>query len=301
LHGDLRNPSDIESLPACDWIIDAAANPNVLAGIDGKTSSRQLVEHNLTGTTNLLEFAKHWKSGLILLSTSRVYSIAALAKISVKQQGQRFVPALEQAFPIGATERGISEDFSTEPPLSLYGATKRASEILALEYAETFGLPLFINRCGVLAGAGQFGKIDQGIFSYWIHSYARKRPLKFIGFDGSGFQVRDCLHVHDLARLVERQLNFPDKKAPKICNVSGGLQQSASLKELSDWCAARFGKVAIHAEPKNRPFDIAWVVLDSARAEEHWTWSPKISLHKIWEEIARHAEENPNWLDYTAD
>eukprot|EP01036_Dinobryon_divergens_P001799 gene1799-2362_t len=49
-HGDLRAPSDLETLPAVDWVIDAAANPSVLAGVDGKTSSRQLIEHNLGGT-----------------------------------------------------------------------------------------------------------------------------------------------------------------------------------------------------------------------------------------------------------
>jgi CDP-paratose 2-epimerase len=77
-HADLRNASDIDGLPAADWVIDAAANPSVLAGIDGSTSSRQLVEHNLVGTINLLEYCKKHRAGFILLSTSRVYSIPAL-------------------------------------------------------------------------------------------------------------------------------------------------------------------------------------------------------------------------------
>ena len=53
-HGDLRAASDLEPLPDADWIVDAAANPSVLAGIDGRTSSRQLVEHNLGGTVTFL-------------------------------------------------------------------------------------------------------------------------------------------------------------------------------------------------------------------------------------------------------
>ena len=40
VHGDLRNPSDLEAIPKVDWIIDAAANPSVLAGVAGQTSSR---------------------------------------------------------------------------------------------------------------------------------------------------------------------------------------------------------------------------------------------------------------------
>ena len=72
-HGDIRNSSDLEQLPSVDAVIDAAANPSVLAGVDGKTSSRQLIEHNLDGTINLLEFCKSHKAAFVLLSTSRVY------------------------------------------------------------------------------------------------------------------------------------------------------------------------------------------------------------------------------------
>ena len=54
IRGDIRSQSDIDDLPKVDWVIDCAANPSVLAGIDGKSSSRQLMEHNLLGTINCL-------------------------------------------------------------------------------------------------------------------------------------------------------------------------------------------------------------------------------------------------------
>src|SRR5690242_17555426 len=47
IHGDLRMASDVAGLPPADWVIDAAANPSVLAGVDGVSSSRALFEHNL--------------------------------------------------------------------------------------------------------------------------------------------------------------------------------------------------------------------------------------------------------------
>ena len=90
--------------------------------------------------------------------------------------------------------------------MSLYGATKLASEQLALEYGSTYGFPVWVNRCGVLAGAGQFGRADQGIFAYWVNSWLRERPLRYIGFGGHGHQVRDCLHPADLVPLIERQM-----------------------------------------------------------------------------------------------
>lgn len=301
VHGDIRIPSDLETLPRCEWILDAAANPSVLAGVDGKTSSRQLIEHNLVGTINMLELAKCWRSGLIMLSTSRVYSLRELAAIPVEVKGDKFVPSVANGKIPGFGEQGVTESFSTEPPLSLYGTSKRASEILALEYAAAFDLPVFINRCGVLAGAGQFGKIDQGIFAFWIHSYRAKRPLKYIGFGGEGHQVRDCLHARDLLPLIRQQMQNPQRQVPQVLNVSGGVTHGASLKQLSDWCAKRFGAIAISAEKAARPFDVPWLVLDSRQAARVWGWKPQTPLETIWSEIADHAERNPHWLDATVD
>jgi CDP-paratose 2-epimerase len=157
-----------------------------------------------------------------------------------------------------------------------------------------------VNRCGVLAGASQFGRIDQGIFSFWIHSWCARRPLKYIGFGGSGHQVRDCLHAGDLAPLLAAQMKQPSMDVPRVLNVSGGLDQSASLRQLSEWCAQRFGNHDVTADSSQRQFDVPWLVLDSSRAKEAWDWTPKVGLEATWEEIAKHAEANPNWLDITA-
>src|SRR6266513_2075778 len=227
-HGDVRCPSDLDVLPNVQWVIDAAANASVLAGVSGDSSSRQLVEHNSVGTINLLEYCKRTSAGLILLSTSRVYSIARLVSLPLTIENQAYRPQLDSYSAAGLSSEGIAEDFSTAPPLSLYGATKLASEILALEYGEAFSLPVWINRCGVLAGAGQFGRADQGIFSFWIHSWAQRRPLKYIGFDGSGCQVRDCLHPKDLAPLLARQMNEPAAAPEAPLNFGGGLANSMS-------------------------------------------------------------------------
>ena len=202
-HGDLRCASDLEAIGKIDWIIDTAANPSVLAGVDGTTSSRQLIEHNLFGTVNLLELAKKHKAGFTLLSTSRVYSVKALSEIPVVVEESAFAPDLAVPLPQGVSENGIAETFSTASPVSLYGASKVASEVVALEYGEAFDFPVWINRCGVLAGAGQFGHAEQGIFSFWINAYLRRRPLRYIGFDGAGHQSRDCFHPRDLLPLLE--------------------------------------------------------------------------------------------------
>jgi len=295
MHGDLRMPSDVDALPDADWVIDAAANPSVLAGVDGRTSSRQLMEHNLSGTIHVLEYCRRAGAGLILLSTSRVYSIDALASLPVAVSRTRYGLDAEQPLPAGATPAGIAESFSVAPPISLYGSSKLASEIVALEYGATFGFPVWIDRCGVLAGAGQFGTAEQGIFSYWLHAHAARRPLRYIGFGGNGFQVRDAFHPADLAALVTAQIARPSGRR-RTYNVGGGLPNSMSLCELTAWCDGRFGGHAPVAGLQPRPFDIPWLIMDAGLVRQDFGWTPARSLESILGEIAEHVRRNPDWL-----
>ena len=204
--GDIRNEADLAKMPKVDWVLDCAAEPSVLAGVGSGMGSYELMDHNLIGTIRVLELCKKIQAGFVLMSTSRVYSVAKLAAVKVEQKGDRrpqpqhaggwaasrweIVDGVvreregeregrwqsgkrkaEKSGIVGLTSKGINEEFSTEPPLSLYGTSKRCAELLAMEYGEAFGFPVWINRCGVLAGKGQFGKADQGIFSYWIRSW----------------------------------------------------------------------------------------------------------------------------------
>lgn len=300
-HGDIRQPSDLEAVPPVDFVIDAAANPSVLAGVDGRTSSRQLVEHNLSGTLNMLEFCKTHRAGFILLSTSRVYSIAPLANLAVETVDEAFRPKPGAAHPTGLSVEGLSEDFATLSPVSLYGATKIASEALALEYGATFDFPVFINRCGVLAGAGQFGRADQGIFAYWVNTYMRRGTLKYIGFGGHGHQVRDCLHPRDLVPLIQQQFSAPAiSPENRVINCSGGAASAISLRQLSDWCANEFGAHTITSDPNPRAFDIPWIVLDSRKASRLWKWSAVTPTRDVLKEIAAHARAHPIWLEVSA-
>jgi CDP-paratose 2-epimerase len=294
-HGDIRCAADLEGLGPADWVIDAAANPSVLAGIDGRTSSRQTVDHNLAGTLNVLEYCKTRTAGLVLLSTSRVFSISALTTLPLMVRDRAFVPDPSRPWPTGASAAGVSECFSTTGPLSLYGATKLASEVMAVEYGAAFGFPVIVNRCGLLGGAGQFGTAEQGIFSYWVHAWASGRPLKYLGFAGTGHQVRDVLHPSDLASLVERQLH-DGADAAGIWNVGGGRRNAMSLAQLSDWCAARFGPRSVNADDGSRRWDVPWLVMDSARAGNRFGWRPTLPIEQILDGIAEHHRRHPDWL-----
>lgn len=182
--------------------------------------------------------------------------------------------------------------------MSLYGSTKLASELLALEYGQAFGFPVWINRCGVMAGGGQFGKADQGIFAFWLHSWKEGRPLKYIGFGGHGHQVRDNLHPRDLVPLLLKQIASSNETSrPRVVNVSGGLASAMSLAQLSDWCARRWGQRTVGTDSSPRPFDLPWVVLDHRLASAAWDWQPETSATEILSEIADFADAHPDWID----
>ena len=235
IHGDIRCAGDFEALPKVDWVIDAAANPSVLAGVNGQGSTRQLFEHNLASLVNILEYCKTNGAGLLLLSSSRVYSIEALAALPLKIENSAFVLDTTGDLPVGTSAYGIGPDFSTQAPISLYGSTKLASETVALEYGLTFDFPVWINRCGVMAGAGQFGTPDQGIFAYWVNAHLRRRPLRYIGFNGlHGLQSARCLSSpRDLAALLAIQMRTPRKAGCRIYNAGGGPANSMSLAQLT--------------------------------------------------------------------
>jgi CDP-paratose 2-epimerase len=249
---------------------------------------------------NLLEHCRRHRAAFVLLSTSRVYSITPLAGLPLRVRGSAFEPEPEAPLPAGLTPEGVSEAFSTAPPVSLYGATKVASEQLALEYGATFGFPVWIDRCGVLAGAGQFGRPDQGIFAYWINGWLRRRPLRYCGFDGQGHQVRDCLHPADLVPLVDAQLAATGSSRPTTVNVGGGRASAISLREISEWCRDRLFEHPVSSDPRPRPFDLPWIVLDAGRASSAWGFAPRRRTVDILEEIVRHAEANPSWLELSA-
>jgi CDP-paratose 2-epimerase len=297
VHGDIRLPSDFESLPGVDWVIDAAASPSVLAGVQGIISSRQAFEHNLASLVNVLEYCKSCKAGLALLSTSRVYSIPVLASLPLKTERNAFHLDDSGPLPLGVSKKGIGPDFVTNPPISLYGSTKLASEGIAREYGYAFGFPVWINRCGVLAGAGQFGTPDQGIFSYWINAHLRRRALRYIGFQGTGMQVRDALHPTDLATLLYAEMATGRTNGQRVYNVGGGPENAMSLAELTAWCNAHFGRHTPEADPRPRNYDVPWVILDSSDAKRDFGWAIKMPIENILREIAAHAELNPEWLE----
>jgi CDP-paratose 2-epimerase len=285
VHGDVRNPEDLSQFHALDALIECSAEPSVHAGRGNDTS--YVVHTNLTGAYHCLEVARRTDAFFLFLSTSRVYPMAALRNLHLREEPTRFAIEAEQPLP-GVSVEGISEDFPLTGARSLYGTTKLAAELLIAEYHDMFGLPYVINRCGVIAGPGQMGKVDQGFVTLWVARHVYGIPLAYIGYGGKGKQVRDVLHVGDLCDLIAWQLENRDAVNGTVFQVGGGNRLSTSLAELTERCQSLVGKtVPIEARPETRAADVPWYITDARRIQRVSGWAPKRSLDVILDDIYR--------------
>jgi CDP-paratose 2-epimerase len=283
VRGDVRESDDLARLPTIDAMVECSAEPSVMSGVDGDTA--YLVHTNLTGAYNCLELARRDAAFFVFLSTSRVYPVAPQVDLRLEEAETRFELAAEQDLP-GVSPSGISEDFPLDGARTLYGATKLAAELLIEEYRGALGVPAVIDRCGVIAGPWQMGKVDQGVFTHWMLAHHFRNPLSYIGFGGHGKQVRDLLHALDLVDLVERQLLDPTAWDGRTVNVGGGRECSLSLLETTEICRRLTGnEVPITPVSETRQGDVPIYLSDCARLFALGRWRPRRGAEQVLADI----------------
>jgi CDP-paratose 2-epimerase len=290
VHGDVRRSADLDLPGRFSAVLECSAEPSVLSGRE--RGATYVVESNLLGAWHCIELAAAHGAQLVFLSTSRVYPIEPLRSLAFVERGERFELLDDQPL-AGASARGVSESFPLEGARTLYGTTKLAAEMLIAEYRESRGLRAVVDRCGVIAGPWQMGKVDQGVFAHWMLSHLLGRPLTYIGFGGTGRQVRDLVHVADLVDLVEDQLLRADAWDGATINVGGGREVSLSLAEAPTLCREITGReVEIRAQPDDRAADVPIYISDCSRAGELGGWAPRRSPRQVLEDIHDWAREN---------
>lgn len=295
IHGDIRNNEDILAVGSFDVLIEASAEPSVTAGLDSDPT--YVINNNLYGSINCFNACLKQNAKLIFLSTSRVYPIDPIEKANFTEQETRFAFDENQK-QTGISENGISEQLSLDGARSFYGTTKLSSEMFIQEYAAFYGLKAAVTRFGVIAGPRQMGKTDQGVVTLWMAKHYWKQSLKYIGYGGTGKQVRDILHVDDLVDLIDLQIHEIEKFSGKIYNVGGGLQNSASLQEMTTICEKITGnKITIGSETQTRPADLRMFVTDNSLIENEIGWKPKKSVETVFTDIFEWIKENEKQLE----
>ena len=294
-HGDIRNNEDLLALGNFDVLIEASAEPSVTAGLDSDPT--YVINNNLYGSINCFNECLKNRAKLIFLSTSRVYPIETIEKANYIEESTRF-SFDENQTQIGISNKGISEKLSLDGARSFYGTTKLSSEMFIQEYAAFYGLKAAITRFGVIAGPRQMGKTDQGVVTLWMAKHYWKQSLKYIGYGGTGKQVRDLLHVDDVVKLIDLQIHQIEKFEGKIYNVGGGIENSASLLEMTTICEKITGnKIQIDSEVETRAADLRIYITDNSLIEKEIGWKPTKSVEQIFTDIYHWIKENETQLE----
>jgi len=277
LHGDIRCREDLAALPEFELLLDCSAEPSVHT----QGTPDYVLNTNLVGTMNCLELVRQRRASILFLSTSRVYSMDKLNDIPFEETSQRF--NWDGGYRCeGLGDNGISESFSISGPKSFYGTSKLASELLIGEYRHKYGVPALINRCGVLAGPWQMGKVEQGFVALWVARHYYRGRLEYIGYGGHGKQVRDVLHIDDLFDLVDGQISRPDLFDGRVYNVGGGPANSVSLRELTTACQEVTGNnIEITPRPETSDVDIRIYISDNEKVKRDLGWQPRRSVSDI--------------------
>jgi len=289
-HGDVREGEDFESLPPFDLMVECSAEPSVLAGVT--SSPRYVLNTNLFGTVQCLEEVRKNDAAMIFLSTSRVYPYRLINSLPYTEEETRFSLGEATSCP-GVSTSGINEEFPLRGPRSLYGATKLCSEFIIGEYIDSYGIRAIINRCGLVSGPWQMGKVDQGVVMLWTACHIFGKNLAYFGYNGTGKQVRDVLHVDDLCRLIALQGERIGELNGEIFNVGGGAGNSISLREMTSLCREVTGvTISVSSEPVNRPNDLIWYITDNAKVSRSLGWQPEKTVKETITDISRWIQAN---------
>ena len=243
-----------------------------------------MIDTNLIGTLNCLNLVKRNKAKIIFLSSSRIYPFDIINAAKYKIVDKCFYPK-ENILGLSKKD-GINENFQTTGLKTFYGYTKYSSEALIKEYCYAYNISYIINRCGVVAGPWQWGKIDQGFIVYWILCYLFNKKLNYIGYGGNGYQVRDVLNINDLVKLIFLQTHDFKKFDNNIFNVGGGQSNKISLYNLTRKTNEIFkSKKKINQIKETRYGDIPYFVTDNTKIYDKCGWKPEINVLKTVEEI----------------
>jgi len=261
---DIANNEAVKKLPKFDLVVDCCAEAAV------ETSKKQVdkvFNTNLIGTFNILKKCKKDKSNIIFLSSSRVYSINKLRKLK-------------------KNDFFINEKFDTSGPKSIYGFCKYSSEHLIREFSFLHKIKYVITRFGVISGPWQFGKQDQGFVSLWVWKHMNKKKLSYIGFGGTGSQIRDVIHISDVCKLIALQIKRIKNIHNITVNAGGGKKNSISLKNLTKICQRITSKkIKISSKKSTSEYDIPYYVTDNTKIKKIYKWNPKKKILHIIQDM----------------
>ncbi len=273
-----KDCSKIKRFELVDLVIHLASDPAVGSGMTYKS---KIFSNNLTSTNNLLNFYSNYKTPIIFLSSSRVYSIDTINSLDYVVKNFRY--EINNNKFKGVLNKSFNEKLSTNGFKSIYGFTKLASEDLILQYSRIHDFNYIINRSGLISGKYQRGNIQQGIISFLVKNALEKKPFKIFGH--KGYQVRDILNVENLCDLFILQIDsiLSKKNQKNIYNIGGGYKNSESLINLIKILNQKI-KLNFEIDKNERFGDIKYYISSNAKLMKDYKWKPNINYNDSIEE-----------------
>ena len=302
VHGDVRSPEDFENLPqGIEFVCDVSAQPSVVSGYTNPVFD---LTNNSLGVIHVLEFARRHHCPVLFFSTNRVYVVDRLLELPRREAPTRlewdsdaWARLAPEVRPRGFDPaHGVSEEFAVDGgQRTIYGLSKLIADACCQEYAHAFDMPIVLNRFGVIAGTGQFAKLDQGWVVWWAIAHYFKLPLRYIGWNGK--QVRDVLFLDDVCSLVELQMGRMDQFRGEIFNVGGGAANSLSLREGTHLLESKLGHgTTITVEDTVRKGDLPVYFTDNRKIARRLNWRPAVTLDQGFDKILAWIRANEDTL-----
>jgi len=213
---------------------------------------RAYIDSNIVGSFNLLEALRRQPPRHFLVaSTSSVY---------------------------GANrQQPFEERHNTDQPLSLYAATKKATEAVAFSYADLYRLPTTVMR--LFTVYGPWGRPDMALFRFTRNIIAGE-PIEVYG---AGKQMRDFTYIDDaveaIVRLCARLPERDDSRAPyQVVNVGGG--RPVGLDEFIAIVEDAVGRKALRRDVPMQPGDVPATAASTAVLERLTGFKPATPLRE---------------------
>ena len=281
---DISNYKKLSKLPKYDLVIDCCAEAAVEVS---RKNIDKVINTNLIGTLNVLKKVKQDSSKILFLSSSRIYPINESNKLIKSNLIKKKI----------IQKKMFGEKDNIQGAKTIYGLTKLTSEMLIEEFAYAFKIKYLINRCGVISGPLQFGKQDQGFVSLWVWNHLNKKNMKYIGFGGNGFQLRDVLHINDLCELILKQIKKFNEINNKLFTVGGSWKSNTSLKELTKICEKiTNNKIVFKKVKKTSIYDIPYYISDNRLVSNVYKWKPKNNIFNVVNDVYLWLKKNKSKL-----
>jgi dTDP-glucose 4,6-dehydratase len=259
--GDICDPEAVASVlkaRSIDTIVHFAAESHVDRSILGAGA---FIRTNVVGTQVLLEAARAAGiSKFLHVSTDEVYGSLG--------------------------PEGLFTETTPIHPNSPYAASKASSDLLALAWQHTYGLPVVVTRCSNNYGPYQF---PEKLIPLMVCNAMRDIPLPVYG---DGLNVRDWLHVRDhcaaLLTVLRRGV------AGEVYNI-GGSNEWANI-DIVKLVLRLLGKPeSLISYVRDRPGHDRRYAIDATRIHRELGWKPTVSFDQGLAETVRWYVDHRTW------